>query len=282
MVSHWSLCDRKSPHFSWTLPGILADLNDVVVWVVSICLLISKSFCSFISTLVTLRRSPVTIGIIVTLLYHIFFFNFLARSMYLSFLLSFTFTLRLARIAESTIITVLFLLLITRSSRLAEIRLSVCISKSQRNSCISFCRANSGLYIYHLVIWSNLNFFHNFQWISWPTKLCLVLYSFCVNLLCDRSSLSPHKLNLLFCCILFILSLIWLILMSSFLCCYCYHNNNNYYCIDRAREIRKLWNMRMVVITIVFCSNRTILNRIKTELVGWFVGLLGFLANQPL
>ena len=51
-----------------------------------------------------------------------------------------------------------FLLIVTRSGRLAEIRWSVCISKSQRSFCISFSKTNSGLCIYILFIWPNFNF----------------------------------------------------------------------------------------------------------------------------
>ena len=49
-----------------------------------------------------------------------------------------------------------------------------------------------------------------------------VLYSFCANLLHSLimwlivSSLSPHNLHLLFCCVLSILALIWLVLMALF------------------------------------------------------------------
>ena len=34
-----------------------------------------------------------------------------------------------------------------------------------------------------MVKYSNLNFLHNFQWITFPTQSCLLLYSFCANLL---------------------------------------------------------------------------------------------------
>ena len=65
----------------------------------------------------------------------------------------------------------------TRSGRLAGIRLSVCFLKSQRNLCVSFSRTDSGLFIYLLVVCSNLNFLHNSQWIIFPTQSCLVLNS---------------------------------------------------------------------------------------------------------
>ena len=55
---------------------------------------------------------------------------------------------------------------------------------------------------------------HNSQWITFPIQSCLILYSFCVNLLHSIimgsivSSLSPHNLYLLFCCFLSILALL--------------------------------------------------------------------------
>ena len=41
--------------------------------------------------------------------------------------------------------------IIIRSGLLAEIRRSVCISKSHRSLCMSFSRTGSGLCIYHLL-----------------------------------------------------------------------------------------------------------------------------------
>ena len=93
------------------------------------------------------------------------------------------------------------------------------MSKSHRSLCVSFSRTGAGLCIYHLLAWSNLNFLHISQWITLPTQSCLALYSFCANLLHPLimwlmvSSLSPH---LLFCCVLSILALIWLVLMALF------------------------------------------------------------------
>ena len=73
--------------------------------------------------------------------------------------------------------------------------------------------------MYHLFVWSNLNFLHISQWITLPTQSCLVFYSFCANLLHSLimwlmvPSASPHNQHLLFCCVLSILALIWLVLM---------------------------------------------------------------------
>ena len=114
------------------------------------------------------------------------------------------------------------LLIIIRSARLAEIRGSVCISKSHRGLRVSFSKTDLGLYIYHLFVGSNFNFLHNFQWITLLRQSCLVLYSFCANLLHSFiiwlivSTLSLHNLHLLFCCVLSIFALISLFLMALF------------------------------------------------------------------
>ena len=78
------------------------------------------------------------------------------------FLVSFIFTLCSAGTAESTRWRVIFFCSSnTRSGRLAGIGWSVCISKSQRISCVWFSRTNSGLCIYHVVVWSNFNLLYN-------------------------------------------------------------------------------------------------------------------------
>ena len=107
-----------------------------------------------------------------------------------------------------------------RSGLLAGIRWTVCMFKSHRSLCVSFSRTGAGLCIYHLLVWSNLNFLHISLWTTLPTQSCLALYSFRANLLHSLimwlivSSLSPHSLHLLFYCILSILTLIWLVLMA--------------------------------------------------------------------
>ena len=123
MVFHWSLSDSKSPQVSRTLLRILAVLNNAVVWMVSTRPPTSKSSSPFSNPLVTVPNAPITIGIIVTCRFHSFF-NSLARSRYLSFFShSFSFILFSAGTAKSTIMQVLFfLLIIIRSGLLAEIR----------------------------------------------------------------------------------------------------------------------------------------------------------------
>ena len=144
--------------------------------------------------------------------------------MYLSFFsLSFSFILWSVGTAKSTIFQVfLLLLIIIRSGLLVEIRWSVCMLKSHGSLCVLFSRTGASLCICHLFVWSHLNFLHISQWITLPTESCLVFYSFCANLLHSLimwvmvPSLSPHNLHLLFCCVLSILTLIWLVLMALF------------------------------------------------------------------
>ena len=100
-----------------------------------------------------------------------------------------------------------FFWIIIRSGLLTDITWSVCISKSHWSLCVLFSMIDSGLCIYQLFVWSNLYFLHISQWITLPTQLCLVLFFLCANLLhllmmwSIVSSLSPHSLHLLFCCV---------------------------------------------------------------------------------
>ena len=78
MVFHWSLSDIKSPQVSRTLLSILAVLNSAVVWTVSTRPPTSKSSSPFSNPLVTVPNTPITIGIIVTCMFHSFF-QFLSK-----------------------------------------------------------------------------------------------------------------------------------------------------------------------------------------------------------
>ena len=179
MVFNRSLSDRKSPQVSRTRLSILAVLSNAVVWIVSTRPPTFKYSRPFNNPLVTVPNAPITIGTIVTFMFHSFF-NSLARSMYLSFFsLSFRFILWSAGTANSTIFQILFLLLIImRPGLLARLRWSVCILKSHRSLCESFSRTGAGLCIYYLFVWSNWNFLYISQWITLPTQSCLALYSF--------------------------------------------------------------------------------------------------------
>ena len=117
-----------------------------------------------------------------SLLWFIVFFSVFLQGLdtYL-FLLSFSFFRWSTGTTKSTIRQVLFFGWL--SSHLAEIRWSICISKSLRIFCVWFSRTDSEFCIFRLFVWSNLNFLLNLQWITFPTQSCLVLYSFWANLL---------------------------------------------------------------------------------------------------
>ena len=158
MVPHWSLSESKSPQVSRTLLSNLAVLSYAVVWMVSIV----HQLPSPPVPLVTVPNAPITIDIIVTCIFHSFF-NSLARLRYLSFFShSFSFILWSAGTAKSNILQVLFffLLIIIKSGLLAGFRLSICMLKSHRSLCVAFSRTGARLCIYHLFVWSNLNFLH--------------------------------------------------------------------------------------------------------------------------
>ena len=161
MVFPWTLSDNKSPQVSRTRLRILAILSNAVVWIVSTRPPTSKSSRPFNNPLVIVPNAPITIGTIVTLMFYSIF-NSLARSRYLSFFShSFRFILWSDRTAKSTILQILFfLLIIMRSGLLAGISSSVCMLKSHWSLCVSFFRTDARLCIYHSFVWSNWNFLH--------------------------------------------------------------------------------------------------------------------------
>ena len=109
MVFHWSLSDSTSPQVSMTLLTILLILNNAVVWVISTRPPTSKSSSPFNNHLVTVLKAPITIGIIVTIMFHSFF-NSLSRSRYLSFIShSFSFILWPAETAKSTMLQIIII-----------------------------------------------------------------------------------------------------------------------------------------------------------------------------
>ena len=221
MVFQWSLSDSKSPQVSRTRLRILAVLSNAVVWIVSTCPLTSKSFRPFNNPLVTVPNAPITIGTIVTFMFQSFF-QFSSKVEVLILLFTFLQIYSVVRRDSkvNNFVDSLPFLIIMRSDLLAGIRGSVCMLKSHRSLCESLSRIGAGFCIYHLFVWSNWNFLHISQWITLPTQSCLALYSLCANLLHSLimwlivSSLSPHSLHLLFCCVLSILALIWFVLMA--------------------------------------------------------------------
>ena len=175
MVFNWSPSDSRSLRVSWTLLSILADLNNAVVWMVSIPQPISNSSSSPTKPLVTVPSPPITIDIILTLIFHNFFSSQAGSKSLSLFSLSFYFVICRDYKVHLTA-GFLALLLTTRSGFL-------CISISQTILCVSFSSTYSCLNIYHLVEWSTFSFLHNSQWIIFLNHSCLLLYSLYASLL---------------------------------------------------------------------------------------------------
>ena len=111
MAFHWSLSDSKSPRVSRTRLRILVVLSNAVIWIVSTRPPKSKSSRPFNNLLLIVPKALITIGTIVTFMFHSFF-NSLARSRYLSFFShSFRFILWSSGTAKSTILQILFFFL---------------------------------------------------------------------------------------------------------------------------------------------------------------------------
>ena len=136
MVSQWSLSDSKSPQVSRTLLSIPPALNNAVVWMVSTCSLIFKSFSPFTNPLGIVPSAPTTIGITVTLMLHSCCFFQFSSEVYIFISLFAFFYFPSFVCWDGSLLFGKFsfwlLLTITRSGRLAEIRWSSCLSKSQR------------------------------------------------------------------------------------------------------------------------------------------------------
>ena len=71
MVPHWSLRDSKSHQIARSPLGILADVNNGVVWMVTTCPLIYKFSILFYQAFRDCQSSPITIGITFTFMFHI-------------------------------------------------------------------------------------------------------------------------------------------------------------------------------------------------------------------
>ena len=128
VVFHWSLIDSRFPQISWTPQGILNDLNNIEVLMVSILPLISNSFILSSKPLRTVPSAPITTGITVTLIFHIS-----GKDQHV------------------------FLLIYTKSGLLVGISWSICSSKSQGILCVTFSRMDCGLCVFHLSAGSNFN-----------------------------------------------------------------------------------------------------------------------------
>ena len=69
MGFQWSLNDRKSPQVSRTLLGIMVDLDNAIIWIISTFPLISKSTSPFTNPLEIILSALITIHIIITFIF---------------------------------------------------------------------------------------------------------------------------------------------------------------------------------------------------------------------
>ena len=134
-----SLSDSKSPQVFRTLFSVLAVVNNVIVWMVYTRPLISMSSSHFNNPLVTVPRAPITI---VTFMFRRFF-QFPSKvevPIFLFTFFQFYSVVTRDRKVHNFAISLFLLLIIKRSALLAEIRWSICMSKSHRSLCMSFSR----------------------------------------------------------------------------------------------------------------------------------------------
>ena len=203
MTSHWSLRD-KFPQVSRTLLSILANFSNAVVWMVSTRPLIFKSSSPFTKPLVTVPRDRLQL-VKTSLSCSTFFFQFPSKVLVLIFLFTFfqfyAVVSRDSKFGKLSFFFFFFLMIIiTRSDRLAEIRWSVCISKSQRSLCVFFSRIDPGSCSYYLFVYSNFHFLHNFQWINLSTRSYTFYVLVCyVRVLCDWSLCLYHHIAYIWC-----------------------------------------------------------------------------------
>ena len=184
MVFHWSLSDNKFPQVTRTLLSIMADLDNAVFWMVTTRPLISNSSTPCSNLLVIVPIAPITNSITVTFMCHSFF-QFSGQILVLISLFVFLQPERQSPLFGWFSFFFFFCLLprvLVIWTRLND----PFVSQNLEEFWVSFSWTDSGLCIYHLFVWSNLNFLHNFRWITLPTQLCLLLYSLCANYVIDR------------------------------------------------------------------------------------------------
>ena len=184
MVFHWSLSDSRSYQVSRTLLSILVVLNNVAVWMVFTYPPTSKSSSLFNNPLVTVPKAPIMMGIIVTFMFHNFF-NSQARSRYSSFFsLSINLILWSTGTAKSTIVQILFFFVdyykVLSSGQNQVIRLYVKVRQE-----FMYAILHERCLLVHIPFVRKVKFKYlaDLPVDHLATQSCLVLYSFCANLL---------------------------------------------------------------------------------------------------
>ena len=132
---------------------------------VSTCPLISLSFIPFDSHSVTVPRAPITIHINITTILHSFSIPLLGLGICFSF--HFLSILLYGQLGQQNEQFRKFSIFVDHYMvRSSDRDLVIFVCQNPRGVRVSFfSRADAGLYIYHLFIWSNINFWHNSLWI---------------------------------------------------------------------------------------------------------------------
>ena len=141
MVFHWCMTDSKPPQVFRSLLSIPADLNNAVVWTVSTHPIISKSSSPCTNPLVTITKgAPITIGITVTFMFHIFsqFPSNVEVLILLFNLFHFYSVVSRDSKVHNSASSYLFCWFFTRSGHLSEMRGSVRMLKSHWSLCLIF------------------------------------------------------------------------------------------------------------------------------------------------
>ena len=203
------LAGGLSLEFEWqqvfrTLLSILADLSDVVIWIVSTRPPTFKSSRPFNNPLVIVPKAPITIGTIVTFMFHSFF-NSLARSRYLSFLLhSSSFILWSAGTAKSTILQILFF---------CWLLLGLVFCPRLGDPCV--CQSPIGVYVCHL-LGQVLGCAYTICWCGQIS----ISFTFPRGLPCRSSRVSSYIPSVLICCIRLLCD--WSFHLCHHIACTCY------------------------------------------------------------
>ena len=122
MVFHGSLNEIKSPQVYKTLLSILADLNDAVVWMISVRPQISNSSIPVTKRLGIIPSAKIKTGITINFMFHTFFLFSGKVQVLVTLFVFFDFTLWSGRLAMSVIRQFHFFVIITRSGRMAGIK----------------------------------------------------------------------------------------------------------------------------------------------------------------
>ena len=167
MVSHRRLSDSKFTQISRTLLRILADINNAVIQMISMCPLISKSSRPCTYHLVTVTRAPISTGIQPSLSgFTVVSLPSQGPGTYLSFCFLSILLCRQPGRQNLKFSKFTFFVIVVDyykvqwSGRNQMIRLYLIIAKE--------FVSHSGWCIYHFVVWLNFTFLHNSQCITLP------------------------------------------------------------------------------------------------------------------